>query len=281
MRTATLKSELLEAESRALKGGPPANLKAWDYALQGTVALHQSGTNQVGKAKALFEKALNLEPDLAFAWSGLARVHYIAFRRPVPGISVPHSNKLSLEAAQKAVSLDPKSSHAFNQLGFAYRAVGQLEKALASCETAVELNPNNSDAYLCLGTAKMHSGTPAEAIPLFKKSVQLNPRHRPFLPYLYMGQAYSYFERYEESVKAFKKSVSEFPNNLGVLRGLASALAKIGRVDEARVVLAKYVKISRGKRDTIEKLRAYLSHYSDANFERVYGGLRRAGMPEK
>ena len=101
-----------------------------------------------------------------------------------------------------------------------------------------------------------------------------------YLPYMYMGLAYSLLEQYEESVKAFNKSVSEFPNHTTVLRGLASSLAKICRIDEARVVLAKYVKLSRGKRDTIEKLRAYLK-FSESKFERIFGGLRQAGMPEK
>ncbi len=249
--------------------------------MQGNVGLYQSSTDTLGETKALLEKALELDPNLAFAWNGLARVHYRAYRRHVPGISVPNSNELSLEAAQKAVSLDPTSSNAFNLLGLAYRAVNQLDKALISCETAVELNPNNSSAYLCVGTAKMHSGKAAEALGLFDKALRLNPRHRPFLPYFYMGQAYSLLEQYEESVQAFNKSVSEFPKHAGVLRGLASSLAKLGRVDEARVVLAKYLERSRGKRDTIEKLRAYYYQYPDSKFERLYGGLRQAGMSEK
>ncbi len=126
----------------------------------------------------------------------------------------------------------------------------------------------------------MHSDMAAEAIGLFEKALRLNPRHRPFLPYLYMGQAHSLLEQYEESVKAFNKSVLEFPKHSEVLRGLASALAKVGRVDEARIVLAKFLKQSRGKRDTIEKLRAYYQ-YPDSKFERLYGGLRQAGMSEK
>ncbi len=97
---------------------------------------------------------------------------------------------------------------------------------------------------------------------------------------MYIGLANSLLERYEDSVKAFNKSVSEFPNHPTVLRGLASALARTGRIDEARVVLAKYLKLSRGKRNTIEKLRAYLKH-PDEKFERLLGGLRLAGMPEK
>ena len=152
---------------------------------------------------------------------------------------------------------------------------------MASCETAVRLNPNNSDAYLCLGTALMHSGKPAEAIPLYEKSARLNPRYRPYRPYMYTAQAYAILGRYEKAVKTYKRSVSEYPNHTAVLRGLASALVKIGRVEEARVVLAKYIKLSRGKRDTVEKLRAYFKFFSDDKFERLFGGLRQAGMPEK
>ena len=49
---------------------------------------------------------------------------------------------------------------------------------------------------------------------------------------------------------------------------------------EAREVLAKYLELSRGKRDTIENLRAY-KQLPDSKFERLYGGLRQAGMSEK
>ena len=126
----------------------------------------------------------------------------------------------------------------------------------------------------------MHSGKAAEAPSLFDKALRLNPRHRPFLPHFYTGQAYALLEQYEESVTALNKSVSELPNHAGVLRVLASSLATIGRVDEARVVLAKYLEQSGGKRDTIEKLHAYYQ-YSESKFQRLYGGLRQAGMSEK
>ena len=53
-----------------------------------------------------------------------------------------------------------------------------------------------------------------------------------------------------------------------------------GRVDEAQVVLAEYMQLALGKRNTIEKLRAERGHL-DPDFERVLEGLRRAGMPER
>jgi len=277
---ARLNVALMRAQSRQLKNGPPASLKAWDYALQGYVGLYQLSLDTLGESKALLEKALELDPTLAVAWIGLARMHYRAYRRPAPGISVPHSKKLSLEAAQKAVSLAPASSDAFTMLGQAYRAVNQVDKALISCETAVELNADNSGAYLCLGAAYMHPGKAAKAIGLFEKAQRLNPRHRPFVAHFYTGQAYSLLEQYDKSVRAFTKSFSEFPKHAGVLRGLASSLAEVGRVDEARTILGKYLKVARGKRDTIEKLRAY-HKYPPAKFDRLYGGLSRAGMPEK
>jgi hypothetical protein len=54
----------------------------------------------------------------------------------------------------------------------------------------------------------------------------------------------------------------------------------LGRVDEGRAVLAKYMKLANGQRNTIETIRASLS-WMGPGFERVLEGLRRAGMPER
>ena len=89
---AVLKAELREADN--LRRGPPASLEAWDYALQGNVLLfNPSGPKAFLDAKGLLEKALELDPSIASAWSGLAFVHFVASLQPIPSVSVPHSTK--------------------------------------------------------------------------------------------------------------------------------------------------------------------------------------------
>ena len=276
---AVLKAELREADSQ--RQGPPASLEAWDYALRGNVLLfNPTGPKAFLEAKSLLEKALELDPNIASAWSGLAFVHFVASLSSIPGVSVPHSTELSLEAAQKAVSIDPKNAEGHWMVGVGYTRNRQPERGMVSCDTALDLNPNNDCAHFCAGVTNMALGKAAEALPFFQRSLQLNPRFRPFTKYTYLGLANLHLGQDREAASFLNKAVTSSPNDPTANFALASALAMLGRVDEGRVILAKYMKLANGQRNTIETLRASLS-WMGPGFERVLEGLRRAGMPER
>ena len=126
----------------------------------------------------------------------------------------------------------------------------------------------------------MALGKTVEALPFFQQSLRLNPRFKPFIKYTYLGIANLHLGQYGKAVTSLNKAIADFPNDPTVNFALASALAMRGRVDEARIVFAKYVKLARGQRNTVEKLRARYS-WMGPGFERVLEGLRRAGMLEK
>jgi TolB-like protein/Flp pilus assembly protein TadD len=276
---AVLKAELREAEN--LRRGPPASLEAWDYALQGNVLLfNPTGPEAFVDAKSLLDKALELDPNIASAWSGLAFVHFAASTRPVPGISRPNSKTLSLKAAQKAVSLDPKNAEGHWMIGVGYTRNRQPERGLASCDTALDINPNNDCGYVCAGLSNMALGKAADALPFFQQSLRLNPRFRPFTKYKYMGLANIFIGQDSEAVSLLNKAAAKSPNDPTTHFALASALTMLGRTDDARVALAKYMELARGQRNTIESLRASHS-WLGPGFKRVLEGLRRAGMPEQ
>ena len=276
---AVLKAELREADSQ--RQGPPASLEAWDYALRGNVLLfNPKSLKDFRDAKALFDKAVQLDPSIASAWSGLAFVHFVASLRPIPGVSVPNSKNLSLESAQKAVSLDPKNAEGYWMIGVGYARNGQPEQGLASCDTAIDLNPNNDCAYVCAGLTNMALGKPIEALPHFRQSLRLNPRFRPFTKYKYMGFAYLHSGQDTEAITVLNRAIAGSPKDPISNFALTSALALIGRVEDARVALEKSMTLAYSDRTTIETLRASHS-WMGPGFERVLEGLRLAGMPEQ
>jgi len=279
---AVLKVELLEAESRQSKRGRPANLKAWDYAVQGQVMLHRVrlGPNVLSDAKKLFETALKLNPNTALAWEGLAFIHFAAATREIPGVSVLNSRELALKAAQKAVSLDPRSSNAHVVLGQAFFWKGQGERAITACERALALNRNNDEAHICAAQANLILGRFAKSIQLVKKAQLLNPRFRAWRRNFYIGINRFFLGEYQNAVIALNKAKADFPRQQSVHLYLAASLAMLGRTDEARTVLATYTKLARGKRNTIAKLRADRGAVMH-DFERLAEALRRAGMPER
>jgi TolB-like protein len=274
-----LRAELLEAESRISK---PANLEAWDYALQGTVKLHNRSLGQsvLLEAQQLFEKALALDPSLSMAWEGISFIHFTAATREIPEVSQPNSGDLALEAAQNAVAAEPRSSNAHRVLGLAYYWKGEATEALEACQRALDLNRNNDLAIICLSRAKFSLGNLTEANHLVLRSIELNPLFQTWLKNFYIGTGYFYLGEYSEAVRVLSKATSANPSHASVKLYFAASLAMDGDLDKAKSAFADYLKLSRGKRDTIEKVRLDRAHVVP-EFERLATALRRLGMPEK
>ena len=274
-----LKAELRVADSQ--RQGPPSSLEAWDYALRGNVLLfNPKSLKDFQDSKALLDKAVQLDPSIASAWSGLAFVHFVASLSSIPGISVPNSKNLSLETAQKAVSLDPRNAEGHWMIGVGYARNGQPEQGMASCETALALNPNNDCAHFCAGVTNMALGKAAEALPFFQQSLRLNPRFRPFTKYKYMGLAYLHSGQDTQAITVLNRAIAGSPKDPLANLALTSALALTGRVEDARVALEKSMALAHNDRTTIKTLR--VSHsWMGPGFERVLEGLRLAGLPER
>ena len=271
-----LKAELREADLE--RQGPPESLEAWDYALKGNVLLVRPNTD-FKEAKALLDKAIALDPAIASAWSGLAFVQFTASTRHIPGVSAPNSADLSLKAAQRSVTLDPKNAEGHWMVGVGYARNGQTETAWASCVTAMSLNPNNDCSHVCAGLTKMAMGKPTEAIPNFQQSLRLNPRFRTFTKYKYMGLAYVQSGQDEKAIEVLRRALAAAPDDPFAHMALTAALALSGETVEARSALGTYLTKVSGKRPAIATLRESHS-WMGPGFERVLDGLRLAGLPE-
>src|SRR5260221_1712681 len=69
----------------------------------------------------------------------------------------------SLKDFQKAVQLDPKNHRAFNGLGYAYRKMGDYNKALDNYSTSLQLSPNVRDAIEYRAEAYLGLNRPEDA----------------------------------------------------------------------------------------------------------------------
>ena len=87
------------------------------------------------EAEGLLRKALQLDPQLARAYFGLVAVQaYLIDHGLAP--SVEEALSKMMEAAEKAVQLDPDDGKTHMALGVAYTYHGKWEQALAEFDRA-------------------------------------------------------------------------------------------------------------------------------------------------
>ena len=207
-----LRAELRVAEDKSQE--PNVTQNAWDLSLRGNVILynHQSIADYQ-QAYSLLSEAVELDPTISSAWTGLSFVHYVASLVRIPGVTQPTSKVLSLEAARRAVEADPLNAEPYWLVGAGLARNGQPEKGMTPCETAIDLNPNMDCGHVCAGLVHMANGAPEKAVPFFETALRLNPMFRPFTKEKYLGIAHLQSGNNDAAIAAFNRALAKAPKD--------------------------------------------------------------------
>ena len=124
------------------------------------------------------ERAVTLQPDSAEH----QRILGTLCGQIISGnsLSALKYGKCALEAVNKAIELDPKSSinyvsHGVGDYYLPPAFGGGMDLAIKDFRKAIELDPKNADAWLWLGIALRRVDQPEEARKAIAKSLDLNP----------------------------------------------------------------------------------------------------------
>jgi TolB-like protein/DNA-binding winged helix-turn-helix (wHTH) protein/Tfp pilus assembly protein PilF len=143
---------------------------AYEWAMKGD---YYENIQEFERATAAHQKAIEIDPDYAGAYAGLAFSYGL---RASWGFEAPSKTLPQAHAAvKKALELDPSSSSAYNALGIIRLAERNWVEAKQAFERAIELNPGNSWAHAHHGIALMNLGRREEAIAELDRGQQLNP----------------------------------------------------------------------------------------------------------
>jgi len=270
---ASLAFQVQEAEIERAVGKGTDNLKAYDYYQQGRKAFDIFTDKANNEARELFEKAIELDTEYALAYSYLTWVHVFNWRYRW-GEDPERSFDLSLESARKAIALDPDDHESHWALGFAYLAHGDYERAEAEYERTLALNPYDADLLVEMAELLVKTGKAAQAVAQVKTGMRINPRYPDW--YLWnLGWAQYFAGQYDEALAALNKMSN--PYN-GVRRTRAAVLVRLGRIEEAREVIAKFIETDLDM--TLEEMEGRVWKDREA-LERWIEDLRTAGLPEK
>jgi TolB-like protein/Tfp pilus assembly protein PilF len=226
---------------RALRK-PTANLAAYEFVLRGrSNGLINKTRAANDEARALFQRAVDLDPNYAEAYAALGWTHYEA---AVSGwTEFPEDEIKQAEAlAQKALTLDPATTNAYRLLSIVSVFRGDYDRALAQVDRALALNPSASENFQERGYLLLWSGKPAEAVPWLEATLRLDgsSSRAAFL----LGAAKYLLGQYAEAVTALDRALASSPGRVIQLNThavLAAAYARLDRLQDAereRAVIA-------------------------------------------
>jgi DNA-binding winged helix-turn-helix (wHTH) protein/TolB-like protein/Tfp pilus assembly protein PilF len=220
-----------EAERQRLAKRYTGDPQAYDYFLRGQALFLVRRTQDNEEARALFGKALELDPKFARAYAALAMTYAMDYRyRSSAGASAPLER--ALELAETARQIDPDIPEVYWALGFVHAQGRRHDEALRSLQKAVELNPSYADAYAFMGGIHTYIGQPALSIPLLRTALRLNP-DGGHLYFLLIGRAYLFEDDVEQALFNLRQAHARNPDDLECRLFLAAALAAHGERAEA------------------------------------------------
>jgi TolB-like protein/DNA-binding winged helix-turn-helix (wHTH) protein/Tfp pilus assembly protein PilF len=160
------------------------------------------------RSREYFEKAIQLQPDYAAAWSGLADSYAV---RAMDGISSPQEVMEKAEvAARKGIELDDSLSAAHNTRAALYLFhTWNWQSAEAESRRALELDPNNAEAHHVYSYVLTTMQRPDEALQEQKRSSELDPFARPWA----LGNAFIKNRRLDAAVNEFRLRVEAQPRD--------------------------------------------------------------------
>jgi TolB-like protein/class 3 adenylate cyclase len=282
----TLQIKLFSADLARASRSRPNNTDAQDLALRCKAAAYNRqglASRAAANVVAACERSLQADEHDVFALSFLGITFAFSV---ITAQSVDREADLrnAEELISRALALDGDSDIAHIAKSWVLMGRNFHEQAISEAERALSLNPSLIDAYHVLCCANNYLGRPDRAVELADEGIRLSPRD-PFLTGLHHCKGWAFFmkQQYAPAIEWLRRAER---NNVFTYLLLASALALTGRLAEARKVLDEYKAYPGVNTTTITQLRMQQFALADnpewvAYNERLFDGLRKAGMPEK
>jgi len=273
----TLKLQLSVWEQGFLVRKTTDNLEAYDAYLRGTEsvlrAVYEAKREANEQARPMFEKAVELDPMYAEAYTQLGRTYFLEWLfqwNKDPTLTLERA----LALAQKVVALDNSLPGPHEMLVVVYVWKKRYDQAIVEAQRVIVLVPNAAEGYWRLGQILSLTGRPEEAIGLIEKAMRLNP-HYPAFYLSDLGNAYYVAGRYEEALAPLKKALTLNPDFALAHLGLTICYVELGRLEEARAEGAEVLRLN--PTWSLESIKG-LPQKDPAVVERMIAALRKAGL---
>ena len=269
-----LDATLLEGEQARTWRKATRNREAYDLYLKGREHHARFTREDMAKAQASLQQALDLDPKFTMPMVWLGWTHYVqgdSGWSPDP----KESYRKAVALGRRAVAIDPSLGDAYAMMANVLLTMEKHHEALDAAERALAVSPNQADVFALAAWAFAQNGRANEAVSLMERAFRRNP-FPPEWYYGSLGDSLLFAKRIEDALPAQRKCVENSPDFLWCQLGLAVTYVEAGKLEQATVHTKEAMRIN-------PKISAadntYVRSIGDTNERaRIVESLRRAGL---
>lgn len=223
-----LKLEFSGDEANLVQPGT-ANIDAYDAYLKGRHLLQERTLTAIDQAIEHFNRAIELDPDYAQAYTGLAD-SWIG-KREIGNLSLSTATQQAHDAITRALQLDSGLAEAQTSLGLCVLGAGQQRIAATQFAKAIELDPNSIDAHLHRANLARDQGFLEDAMRAYTQALALDPLNSTIIADQAILIALQ--GRFERAFEQLEPLLAEDPEQLSVTLAMSKVAALAGQADRS------------------------------------------------
>jgi adenylate cyclase len=230
---------LQAAEMRRAAVQPTTDLTAYDLYLRALEPFFPITKERMVSALGLLDQAIAIDRRYGPALS-LAAICHTHLVREGWAKEVETSRRKAGDLARQALEVAENEPGILANAAFVLALFGEdIGAMIGLVDRALALNPSFARGWYVSGTLRLWAGYPDLAIEHVETSIRLSPRERMGQPLFVMGMAYFLKRRFDEAAAKLLLSIQDHPGFPNQYRFLAACYAHIGRLDDARAIVAR------------------------------------------
>jgi adenylate cyclase len=271
-----LRVKLTDGEVARVWARGTNNIEAWQFSVRAMELIRNFDPSGFPEARTLAERATELDPDYAYAWSILGWVNWMEARFGVTEDSEAKFTRAN-EFAEKAMALDGSVSWGIGLSAMVAGPLGRYDEGVEIARRGIELHPSNADVRAFLGFVLTNAGHNLAAEEQFRAAISLNPHY----PQWYRGslaRALLFLDEFGDAETLLNEALEINPTYFPGLIFRAYLYGQTGRDAEATKDIATVRRIA--PELTCHQMPGFLLIRDEAAINRFIDGMRKAGLPE-
>jgi len=261
---------LQAAEVRRSAAHPTNDLTAYDLYLRALATYYPITKERLLDALELLEQAIAIDQRCGQALS-LAAMCQMRLVRESWAEAPETASRKAVDLARQALQVAGDDPGILANAAFVLANFGEeIGTMMALVDRALALTPSFSRGWFLSGVLRLWASQPDLAIKHAEMALRLSPRERMGTPLSLIGEAYFFKREFAEAAPKLLQSIQENQGYPHSYRVLAACYAQMGRLDEAREIIARLRVLTRHLVPSAAQLR------NPADRELFLSGLRVA-----